>query len=914
MNVRKKKSDIRSDSELIVINHPGSNLVPSMQTGEEGRAGHRLTPAMAQYAAIRARYPGTILFFHIGDFYETFGEDAETVSRELDLVLTSRGKDSTGQKIPLAGVPYHAAEGYIARLVNRGYRVAVCDQVGDTKPGRGLVEREVVRVITPGTVTGEGLLGTPRARYLMALVPEDESRMLGLAFLDVSTGEFFATLSTVAELPGAIASYQPSECISPRDLPGRIAGVLRESGVLVTPMEDPVFEPERAGAILSQQFGTSPGSWCGCTTPAVLVRAAGAALAYAIETQMAPLGHIRSLAIRNAADCMLLDACTLRNLEILLPVRQSGRDTSLRAALDETRTPMGSRMLSRMLTEPLRDPGSINERLDVVGHLCSHSLAAAEIAILLKKCADIERIAGRIACGMLGPREAVALGRTLGTIPALLKAIDDIPAGSGSLLTRIGNGIIPRPDIEGLIGRAIADDPPALARNGGAIRPGYDEALDRLREITGRGKEWIGAFQARERERTGIRSLKIGYNSVFGYYIEVTKPNLGLVPADYERKQTTSTGERFTTGPLKEMEAEIATADERIRALEADLYGAFVRNLGAAVPDLQSSAKAIGELDVYAGFAAIAGRYNYTRPAVSQSSRILIREGRHPVVERHMAGRFVPNDACIDAGGDQILILTGANMAGKSTFMRAVALITLMAQAGSFVPAAYAEIGIADRIFTRVGAFDDLASGQSTFMVEMTELATILSKATDRSLVILDEIGRGTSTLDGGAIARAVLEHLHGSGRTGPRTLFATHFHDIVDLAASHPRMKNFHFAVEDNGKELVFLRKIVPGATDRSYGIHVAALAGIPPKVTERAAEILAGMMKKPATGTGKRYTQTFLFGGTASCTPVGKPVSEDENRVLEDLRTISTDKMTPIEALTLLAGLSERLRKGGQ
>ncbi|MDD1717620.1 MAG: DNA mismatch repair protein MutS [Methanoregulaceae archaeon] len=886
-----------------------------MQTGEGGRTGHRLTPAMAQYAAIKARYPGTILFFHIGDFYETFGEDAETVSKELDLVLTSRGRDGEGRKIPLAGVPYHAAEGYIARLVNRGYRVAICDQVGDTKPGRGLVEREVVRVITPGTATGESLLDTPRARYLMALVPEDESRMFGLAFLDVSTGEFFATSATIAELPGAIASYRPSECVAPHDLPGRILGVLRESGMVVTPMEDRAFELGRADALLKEQFGTDPHTWCDSAPSPVLVRAAGAALQYAIETQMAPLGHIRGLSIRNAGDCMLLDACTLRNLEILTPVGQNGRDTSLRAALDGTRTPMGSRMLSRMLTEPLRIPESINARLNAVGYLCSHSLASAELGLLLKRCADIERIAGRIACGALGPREAIALSRSLETMPAIRTALEDIPAGTESLLGRILEGIIPRPDIVALIGRAVADDPPALARNGGMIRQGYDTALDRLREITGKGKEWIGAFQARERERTGIRSLKVGYNSVFGYYIEVTKPNLGLVPRDYERKQTTSTGERFTTGPLKEMEAEIATADERIRALEAELYAAFVRDLQAAVPDLQNSARAIGELDVYTGFAGIAGRYNYVRPAVTRSARILIREGRHPVVERHMAGRFVPNDACLDAGGDQILILTGANMAGKSTFMRAIALITLMAQAGSFVPAAHAEIGIVDRIFTRVGAFDDLASGQSTFMVEMTELAMILTKATDQSLVVLDEIGRGTSTLDGGAIARAVLEHLHGSGRTGPRTLFATHFHDIVDLAATHPRMKNFHFAVEDNGKELVFLRKIVPGATDRSYGIHVAALAGVPPKVTERAAEILAGMTKKPSAGTtGKRYTQTFLFGGARTSGTGGRPVSENEDRVLQEIRNIAPDSMTPLEALTLLAGLKERLNKGDQ
>ncbi len=886
-----------------------------MQTGEGGRTGNRLTPAMAQYAAIRARYPGTILFFHIGDFYETFGEDAVTVSRELDLVLTSRGRDGEGQKIPLAGVPYHAAEGYISRLVNRGYRVAVCDQVGDTKPGRGLVEREVVRVITPGTVTGESLLDTPQARYLMALVTDNESRMLGLAFLDVSTGEFFAISASVAELPGAIARSRPSECVVPQDLPDRITGLLRESGVVVTPLEDDAFEFSGARALLSQQLGTGPGGGCGCTVSPVLVRAAGAALAYAVKTQMAPLGHIRELTVRNPADCMLLDACTLRNLEIIAPVRQNGRDTSLRAALDETRTPMGSRMLSRMLTEPLRNQETIAARLDAVGYLSTHSLETAELGLLLKKCADIERIAGRIASGTLGPREALALGRSLDALPAIRTALADIPSGTESLLTRILEGIVPRPDIVALIGRAISDDPPALARNGGMIKPGYDAALDRLREITGKGKEWIGAFQTRERERTGIRSLKVGYNSVFGYYIEVTKPNLGLVPAEYERKQTTSTGERFMTEPLRAMEAEIATADERIRALEAELYTSFVRDLRGAVPDLQNSSKAVGELDVYTGFAGIAGRYNYTRPVVTQSARIRIREGRHPVVERHMTGRFVPNDACLDTGGDQILILTGANMAGKSTFMRAVALITLMAQVGSFVPAAHAEIGIVDRIFTRVGAFDDLASGQSTFMVEMTELAMILTKATDQSLVVLDEIGRGTSTLDGGAIARAVLEHLHGAGRTGPRTLFATHFHDIVDLAVTHPRMKNFHFAVEDNGKELIFLRKIVPGATDRSYGIHVAALAGVPPKVTERAAEILAGMMKKrPGDRNGKRYTQAVLFGGEKPPLTGYRPFSDEETRVLLEIRNAAPDSMTPLEALTLLVDLQKRLCKGDQ
>ena len=865
------------------------------------------TPAMRQYYSVKNRYPDAIIFFRMGDFYETFGEDAGVVARELDITLTARGKDRKGDRMPLAGVPHHAADGYIARLVGRGYKVVICDQVEDPKTAKGVVKREVTRVITPGTLIDSSMLGSAGARYLMAVAP-DRKDTFGLAFLDVSTGEFFISAGSggreYADVVSEAVRYRPSEAILPEALDEGLAGRLESIGVTVSRYRDDAFDPDAACRLLCEQFGTATLDGYGCAQMTGAVAAAGAALHYARETQQSPLPHITGLSTRVPSGTMVLDAITLRNLEITTGIRGEGDRSTLLAALDVTETSMGSRTMRSFLVAPLVRKAAIEERLDAVEWLIGHTVERQALRAALGDFADIERIAGRIAYGNAGPRDLATLKESLCAIPELKSLLSgDLPA----LVSEALDAMSDHASVRDLVGRAIVDEPPARAVAGGMIRDGFNAKLDELRHLATSGKDWIAEFQQQERERTGIKSLKVGYNRVFGYYIEVTRPNLALVPPEYERRQTTANGERYTIPDLKEKEAMIATAEERLGALEAEIYAELVRTLAADVPDLQATARAVGLLDVYSALAEVAAWYGYSRPTIEESGRIVIRDGRHPVVERHLPVPFVPNDTDLDAAGDQITIITGANMAGKSTYMRAVALCCIMAQMGSFVPARHATVGIVDRVFTRVGAFDDLASGQSTFMVEMLELANILNNATPKSLVILDEIGRGTSTLDGCAIARAVVEFLHGKAVSGPRTLFATHFHDLVDLEGSLKRVKNFHFAVKDTGTDVVFLRKIIPGATDKSYGVHVAHLAGIPKKVTDRAMALLkeASVRENPGGPRAPRYTQMLLVDP-------GEGVVE-ENPAVRELAALNPDEMTPIEALNALSWL-KRLANGGE
>jgi DNA mismatch repair protein MutS len=859
------------------------------------------TPAMRQYYSVKTRYPDAILFFRMGDFYETFGEDAGVVARELDITLTARGKDKNGDRMPLAGVPHHAADGYIARLVGKGYKVVICDQIEDPKTAKGVVKRDVTRVITPGTLIDSSMLGSAGARYLMAVAP-DRKDTYGLAFLDVSTGEFFVSAGSAgrdfAEIVSEAVRYRPTEVIVPQSLDDGLPRRLESLGVTVSRYRDDAFDPDTACERLCGQFGTATLDGYGCAGIAGAVAAAGAALCYAQETQRSPLSHITGLATRIPSGNMILDAITLRNLEITTGIRGEGDGSTLLAALDVTETSMGSRTMRSFVIGPLIRKEAIEARLDAVAWLIDHSIERQALRATLGDFADIERIAGRIAYGNAGPRDLATLKESLDAIPdvkALFEA--DVPALVREALDAMGD----HASVIDLVGRAIVDDPPALAKSGGMIREGFDAKLDELRHLATTGKDWIVEFQQQERERTGIKSLKVAYNRIFGYYIEVTRPNLHLVPPEYERRQTTANGERYTILDLREKEAMIATAEERLGALEAEIYAELVRTLAGEVTALQATARAVGLLDVYAALAEVAARYGYSRPVIEESGRIVIRDGRHPVVERHLPVPFVPNDTDLDSAGDQIMIITGANMAGKSTYMRAVALCCIMAQMGSFVPARHATIGIVDRVFTRVGAFDDLASGQSTFMVEMLELANILNNATPQSLVILDEIGRGTSTLDGCAIARAVVEFLHGKASAGPRTLFATHFHDLIDLEGKQKRVKNFHFAVRDTGEDVVFLRKIIPGATDRSYGVHVAHLAGVPKKVTDRAMELLkeASTREIPAGPRAPRYTQMLLVDSGEGAVA--------ENPAVGELKRLNPDEMTPIEALNTLC----RLRK---
>jgi DNA mismatch repair protein MutS len=865
---------------------------------------------MRQYQAAKQQYPDALLLFRMGDFYETFGADAEIVARELDIVLTSRSSDSAGKKIPLAGVPYHAADGYIARLVRRGYKVAVGEQVEDPKKAKGLVRREVVRVITPGTVIESELLGSAEARTLVAVALDRRTDQTGVASLDVSTGAFSVLVtrsgSDYSGLRTELARIGPTEVIVPTSADPDLIAAAREICPVVTPYPDESFAPGTANELLKHHFQTATLEGFGCAGLPLAIGAAGAALAYALEMHHAPLTHITTLSTRTAEERMVLDEITLRNLELVSTIRGEAKDGTLLSVLDRTGTSMGARLLKSCLVSPLLNREQIEERLDAVSFFVDHPMVRSEVRNLLHRSADIERIAGRIAYGSATPRDLVTLNRSLTVLPMISSLLSDPEVTVPAEVATAVAGIQDPGAITDLIERALVDDPPANTRNGGMIRDGYDETLDHFRSLSGSGKDWILDLQQKERERTGIRTLKIAYNRVFGYYIEVSKANAALVPAEYDRKQTTTNGERYTTPALREQEQQIAEAEEHLLERETTLFAALLTSLAGSVPMLQQNAASVAWLDLYSALAEVAVQDGFTRPVIIDEPKVLIRGGRHPVVEQHVEGGFIPNDTSMDGAEEQILIITGANMAGKSTYMRSLAILCIMAQMGSFVPADHATIGLVDRVFTRVGAFDDLARGQSTFMVEMVELANILNHVTPQSLVILDEIGRGTSTVDGYSIARAVLEFLHGKGKSGPRTLFATHFHELVDVEATLKRVRNYHLAVQETGTDVIFTRQLIPGATDKSYGIHVATLAGVPRKVTDRATAILAEVMGREYSTTPKkaRYTQMLLIS----------PESEAvEHPAVKALRGINPDDLTPLQALQALYALKEHLRGGG-
>ena len=864
---------------------------------------------MKQFYEAKRQYPDCVIFFRMGDFYETFCEDAEICAREMEITLTSRGRMPDGQEIPLAGIPYHALDGYLSRMISRGYKVAICEQIEDPKKAKGIVKRDVVRVVTPGTVIDAALLSGESARYLMAAVLNRKNKRMGLAFLDISTGDF-----QVSEIPyddqrealrSDIARFRPAECIVPAGSDALIETISRFVP-LVSPQDAPLFDPDTGAALLCRQFGVSDLSGFSCNEVPEVIGAAGAALAYAQKTQFDPLTHIRSFSRNQQSEYLILDAVTLRNLELVSNIRDRNEEGTLVGTIDLTMSPMGKRLIRRWITAPLRSAEAIDRRLDAVEFFVGHTPERQDVRSLLHRFADLERIAGRIAYGNASPRDLVTLcsaARAAESVRSLLSGCPDLPEG----LAEAASDISDLSAVITLIERAIVDDPPVLIRKGGVIRDGYHEELDRLRVISRDGRQWIADIELREKERTGIKSLKIRYTAVFGYFIEVTKANLSSVPPDYERRQTTVNGERFTIPELREVESQITTADERLLSLEEELYTGLLAIVREEVSRVQQTAHAIGRIDLFAGLAESALKYRYVRPQLTLEPSLLIREGRHPVVEASIPGGFVPNDAEMDASREQIFIITGANMAGKSTYMRSVALIIVLAQMGSFVPAAYARIGLVDRIFTRVGAFDDLASGQSTFMVEMLELATILNNATSQSLVILDEIGRGTSTLDGYCIARAVLENLHGKRSKGPRTLFATHFHELVGVEEELKRVRNCHFAVKETDKDVVFLRKLIPGATDRSYGIHVASLAGVPAPVIGYAEELMKKIMRGDESPGGgvKRYTQMILVDAPSS---PDSHSSSAPDPIREELAGIDVNTLTPLQALSLLADLKSR------
>jgi DNA mismatch repair protein MutS len=870
-----------------------------------------LTPMMRQYSQIKQAHPNALLMFRLGDFYELFFEDAIIAARELQIVLTSRNREK-GVQVPMCGVPYHAANNYIAKLIQKGYRVAICDQTEDPKLAKKLVRREVTRVITPGTVVDSSLLEPSQNNYLCSLYCGDG--IVGLAFADLSTGEFKITqLSGDAweqQLTDELEGLSPSEVLYPASVAATLEPLLRldRAHPASTSLDDWIFSAEYAERVLTQHFGVMTLAGFGCESLPYAFRAAGAVIHYLRETQRAALSHLVSLSNYSPADFLVLDQITLRNLELVDPQFPENKDATLLQTLDSTSTAMGARLLRNWILRPLRDLQAIKGRLNAVEEFKHSTINREEIRNDLKTICDLERVLSRIALGTVMPRELIALKNSLFHLPVIKTFISNY---GSPLIREIYTRIDPLEDVRALIESQIKPDPPPALSEGGIIQDGVDEELDSLRHISINGKTYIAQLEARERERTHIGSLKVKYNQIFGYYIEVSKPNRDLVPTDYERKQTLVNAERFTTPELKEYEVKVLSAEERICELEKSLYEKTRARIAAEAKRVRETAQALAELDVLVCFAHLANKYRYVSPVFSEEGELLVVAGRHAVIERicekQRLGEFIPNDLYLNSSADQIIILTGPNMGGKSTYLRQAALLVVMAQMGSFVPAEKALLPLVDRIFTRIGASDNLARGRSTFMVEMTETAAILHSATPQSLIILDEVGRGTATFDGLSIAWATIEYLHQKLKS--KTLFATHYHELTELGSLFPGVKNYHVSVRESGHRIVFLRKVEPGPADKSYGIEVARLAGLPLPVVDRARAILhrherreqdvsddlLAQSLEPASN--KRMTQIPLFGITG-------------NGVLEALREVKTDEITPIEALNLLNELVKKVR----
>ncbi len=876
---------------------------------------------MRQYLDAKQQHRDAILFFRMGDFYEMFYEDALLAARTLELTLTSRSKDASGGGIPMCGVPFHAVDTYIARLVKKGFRVAICDQVEDPKKAKGLVKREVVRVVSPGTFTDSSYLDAREPAFLMAVARHEvkDRVTLGVALLDVSTGEFTATEYVGADGVQAFADelmvLRPREVLVPSDLGLLdIAGTqqaaaaawpqLADAGLSMTPVDAWAFDPEAARRALLDQLKAGGLEGFGLDRKPAAVCAAGALVHYLRSTQKADLAHVRAISYRQRADALLIDPTTLRHLEIV-EGSEGGRDGSLLDELDRTVTSMGSRLLRSWLLRPLLSLDAIRDRLDAVEDLAFRTTERGKFRDAVKGVQDLERLVAKAAMGTAGPRDLVGLKQSISLIPRLRTLLTDLQA---PLVRSLASQLDDLSDVRNQIESALVDDPPVLARDGGFTRDGLDPEVDDLRAISRSGKQYIAEMEERERTRTGISNLKIRYNRVFGYYIEVTKSNLDAVPADYHRKQTIAGGERYVTPALKEYEEKVVGADERIVERELQLFEELRRAVAAEAPRIQAAARAIAAIDVLAALAETAAVNNYIKPHVHDGDEMTVVDARHPVVERRTAGlgdAYVPNDITLNGGTCQLVVLTGPNMGGKSTYLRQTALVCVMAQAGSFVPAREAKLGLVDRIFARVGASDNIARGHSTFMVEMQETANILHTATSRSLVVLDEIGRGTATFDGLSIAWAVAEHLATNPKVRPKTLFATHYHELTDLADSTPGVVNFHVAAREWKEDIIFLHKIVPGRSDRSYGIQVARLAGLPRTVVERAREILTALERDELTRGGRPSVNAAPNSSQQQLGLFQAPIVD--NPLRDTLAALDVDRLTPIEALTLLAALKK-------
>ena len=864
----------------------------------------RTTPVRKQYLQIKSQYPEAIVFFRLGDFYETFDQDAEIASRELDIVLTSRNV-AKNQRVPMAGVPHHAVEDYIARLVTRGYKVAICDQVGPL-PKRGLVHRQVTRVVTPGTVVEPELLEEKENSFLAALVVGEDGQRAGVAYVDITTGEFATTQIANREARALafqeVARIRPRECLLPEgdEALAENAAPPELQGIFVTPYEKWRFELGNARRALLDQFEVASLAGFGCEGQPLATRAAGAIVQYLGRTQKAALAHLNNLHTYSTAEFMTLDANTRRNLELTETIRGGGRSGSLLGVLDATVTAMGGRLLRQWINRPLLDINSLQERLDAVECLFDDGFLRAELVAHMKGLADLERLTNRVVSGIARPRDLLGIRRSLELVPALRALLEPQEEGEGTPLRALAARLNPCSEAASLIAEAIADDAPAALSAGGVIRSGYSDELDGVLTAMREAKKWMAEKERIERERTGISSLKVGFNKVFGYYLDVTKSNLGRVPDDYIRKQTLSNSERYITPELKEYESIILNAEERIAEIEARLFRELVERVAASAARLLGTARALARLDVLIALAEVAARNNYSRPALAEDGDIEIVAGRHPVVEEmvDLGEPFVPNDVRL-SDQELILIITGPNMSGKSTYLRQTALIVLMAQIGSFVPAGRARIGLVDRIFTRIGAQDEISAGRSTFMVEMVETANILNHATPRSLLILDEVGRGTSTYDGISIAWAVVEFIHNHPRLQAKTLFATHYHELTQLSDFLPRIRNYNVAVAEEGDRVVFLRQVVPGGADKSYGIHVGQLAGLPRSVVHRAAEILEQL----EAGAGRSPLQARRIVEVRQL-----PLFTTTNPAIEELEGLDIHALTPLEAITKLYELQEK------
>ncbi len=884
------------------------------------------TPLMQQYNSVKSRYPHALLLFRLGDFYELFYEDAIIAARELQITLTSRNREK-GQPIPMCGVPYHAADGYIAKLIRAGFKVAICEQMEQPGPGKKLVRREVSRVITPGTATDVSLLDARENNFLAAAAHNPTLSVIGLALVDLSTGEFLATefVGPHAEesLRDELQLLRPRETLLPR--PQQLfetakVSLLDGAGGVESRLEDWIFQRDYAERILREQFGVAELTGFGLDDHTQAQCAAGAIIHYLRENaargddapSVEALRHLDRIRYYEQHDTLVLDPVSVRNLELLSPIftdeSKSSGPTTLIAALDSTVTGMGARLLRSWILRPLVDPDAIAARLGAVEHLLKQTVVRGEIRKELRGIQDLERLTSRITLGLASPRELLALRKSLAQLPVLKNFVTPPPSGGSDLIRILHDEIDELTDVRERLEKALSDEPPAVATEPGMIRSGFHPELDELRNLSQHSKTIIASMEDRERKRTGINSLKIRFNQVFGYYIEISKPNLPNAPADYERKQTLVNAERFTFSELKEYERKILAADERILEIERQLFIDLRSSIAAKASRLRKTASAIAQLDVLASFAKLAADRGYTRPEFNSTGELLIVAGRHPVIEellKQKGERFVPNDLCFEPGRQQLLLITGPNMGGKSTYLRQAALIVLMAQMGSYVPARQAKLPLTDRIFTRIGASDNLARGRSTFLVEMSEVAAILHHATPSSLVLLDEVGRGTATFDGLSIAWAVVEHLQKNTRA--RTLFATHYHELTELAELLPTVKNIHVSVKETPNEIIFLRRVEPGSADKSYGIEVARLAGLPRSVIERAREVL------------KRHEQSEHELSETLSPGASEPGHNNGNQnvmftpldraVLERLRNANLDDLKPLDALNLLADLKKQI-----